>query len=111
MRMFRIPSIDPILGTSVQAWLPRPLVQPVAACLSRLQFNRAVGFATPPPWLRALVRGVPRLRAGIKSVLSIERYPDLLAGRRCPGRNYTIEQLGPDGLHADGCCRPDRTCV
>ncbi|OYU82971.1 MAG: hypothetical protein CFE45_26720, partial [Burkholderiales bacterium PBB5] len=89
---------------SMQAWLPRPLrglVQPAAACLARPAFLHATGFARPAPWLRATVRGVLKLRARVKAVLSIERYPTLLADkayRSYPQGRPAIEQLGPAAL-------------
>lgn len=85
-------------------WLPRPLrglVRPVAACLARPQFRRAVGYPDPPPLLEAAIRGALRVRALIKRAVSFERYPDLLIDRRqrsYPGGTPAIEAIGPDVL-------------
>ena len=91
----------------MQGWLPaplRPLVQPLAGCLVRPQFRRAAGFAEPSPLLNAAVRGVLKLRRRIKALVSIERYPNLLADRHhrtYPARDYTLETIGPAGLKKD----------
>jgi hypothetical protein len=84
------------------AWLPRPLrfaVRPVVACLVPPRLLPAVGFAPPPAWLAATVRGVLRLRARIKRYISLERHPAPLDGSRnrtYPGDDYRIEALGPE---------------
>lgn len=85
----------------MQAWLPAPLrglVKPAAACLVRPAFRRAAGFAEPSPLLNTLVRGVLKLRARTKALVSIERYPTLVAGK--PYRSYpqglpVVETIGP----------------
>lgn len=88
----------------MQAWLPRPLrglVKPAAACLARPQFLRAVGYAPPSPLLKAVLRGVLKLRAAVKSVVSIERYPTLMgdkAYRSYPQGRPEIEAIGPAAL-------------
>ena len=92
----------------MQGWLPRPLrwaVKPAAACLVRPQFLHATGYALPNAGFRALVRGVLKLRARVKSLVSIERYPTLLGSK--PYRSYpdgrpAIEATGPDGLRPRG---------
>ena len=87
-----------------EGWLPRWLrfaVKPAAACLVRPQFLRATGFKPPSPLLDALLRGVLKLRAGVKSLVSIERYPYLLADkayRSYPLGRPEIETIGPDNL-------------
>ena len=57
--------------------------------------------ASPPPptQIEMLVRGVLKVRARVKRVVSFERHPALLAGSRnrtYPGNRYRIESLGPD---------------
>jgi hypothetical protein len=92
----------------MQAWLPGPLrglVKPAAACLARPSFLRAAGYGAPSPVLGAVLRGVLKLRAGVKRWVSIERYPTLLADK--PYRSYPqgrpeIEAIGPAALKRRG---------
>ncbi len=85
----------------MEGWLPRPLrplVQPVATCLVRPRLRVAAGFAEPPGWLRASVRGALKLRAGVKRFVSVERYPALLAHkylRSYPQGRPEIGRIGP----------------
>jgi hypothetical protein len=85
----------------MQGWLPRPLrglVLPVATCLVRPRLRVAAGFAEPPRWLRASVRAALKLRARVKRVVSVERYPTLLAHkflRSYPRGRPEIGQIGP----------------
>lgn len=85
----------------MEAWLPsllRPAVKQVAACVVRPQFARAAGFPPPSPGLNAALRGIMKLRAAVKSVVSIERYakpPAQYAFRTYPKGDYVIEELGP----------------
>ena len=87
-----------------EGWLPRWLrfaVKPAAACLVRPQFLRATDFKSPSPVLDALLRGVLKLRARVKSLVSIERYPYLLADktyRSYPQGRPEIDAVGPDNL-------------
>ena len=86
----------------MQAWLPKPLrfvVRPAISCLVPPRLLRAIGFAPPPPVLRAVLRVALKLRAFIKRWVSLERYPTLLAtarNRSYPGNVYRIEDLGRD---------------
>lgn len=88
----------------MQGWLPgplRPLVRPVAACLVRPQFLRAAKLPPPSPTLRAVLRTVLRLRAAVKSVVSIEAYPNRIEDKRYltyPGSQPALEQVGPETL-------------
>jgi hypothetical protein len=88
----------------MEGWLPpilRRFVKPVAACLVRPQFARAAGFAPPARPVEAAVRGALKLRAAIKSVVSIERYAKPIAQvkrRTYPDSRYHIEELGPDAM-------------
>ncbi len=85
----------------MQGWLPRPLrglVLPVATCLVRPRLRVAAGFAEPPRWLRSAVRGALILRARVKRLVSVERYPTLLAGkflRSYPRGRPDVAQIGP----------------
>ena len=89
------------------AWLPRPfrrLVRPIVACLVPARLLPAIGFAAPPRWMQAGVRGVLKLRARLKRVVSFERHPMLLAhsvNRSYPGNRYRIESLGPAHARRD----------
>lgn len=91
----------------IAAWLPRPLrrvVRPVVACLVPARLLPAIGFAAPPPWLEATVRGVLKMRARAKRIVSFERHPVLLAhslNRSYPGNRYRIESLGPAHARRD----------
>ena len=85
-------------------WLPSPLrslVRPVASCLVRPQFRRAVGYPEPSPLLDGLVRALLRVRRHVKRHVSFERYPNLLANRRhrsYPGGAPSIESIGPETM-------------
>jgi len=97
----------------IAAWLPRPLrraVRPVVACLVPPRLLPAIGFEAPPRWLQATVRGVLKLRARLKRVVSLERHPMLLAhsrNRSYPGNRYRIEALGPAPAHRESPDAPD----
>lgn len=86
------------------AWLPAPLrglVKPAAACLVRPQFRHAAMFPEPSPLLNAVLRGVLKLRRAVKRVVSIERYPFLMADkhyRSYPQGMPPVEQIGPAAL-------------
>jgi hypothetical protein len=90
----------------MQGWLPRPLrglVRPVAACLARPAFLHAAGFTAPAPWFRRTVRAALKLRARLKSWVSMERYSTLLADkfyRSYPEGPPGVEQLGPSWMRA-----------
>ena len=92
---------------TMAAWMPRPLrfaVQPVVSCLVPARLLPAIGFAAPPGGLAMVVRGVLKLRARFKRVVSFERHPMLLAdsrNRTYPGNRYGIESLGPEYAHRE----------
>jgi hypothetical protein len=89
----------------MQAWLPQMLrktVVPVASCLMRPQLRTTLGYAEPPSWLNRVVRGVLKVRAKVKRVVSGEQHPSFMASsinRTYPGNRYTIETLGPSHAH------------
>lgn len=88
----------------MQGWLPRPLrplVLPVAACLVRPQFLQAARLPPPSPALRKVLRAVLKLRAVVKSWVSIEAYPNRIEDKRYrsyPSAQPALEQVGPDML-------------
>ena len=92
---------------TMAAWMPKPLrfaVRPIVSCLVPARLLPAIGFATPPRGLATLVRGVLKLRARVKRVVSFERHPALLAGSRnrtYPSNGYRIESLGPEYAHRE----------
>lgn len=90
------------------AWLPRPLrfvVKPVVSCLVPPRLLPAIGFASPPRWLRGVMQAALWLRSRVKRVVSFERHPTLIAGSRnrsYPGNGYRIEGLGPEFARRGG---------
>ena len=85
----------------LEAWLPkpmRPLVQPIAACLLRPRFLAAAGLPPPRPWQRAAVRAALKLRARVRSVVSLEVVPSLVSERvfrSYPRETPAVEDVGP----------------
>lgn len=59
---------------------------------------RAVGFPTPPAWLRGLVQGLLRVRARIQGLLPPRRRARLLTRmkNRTYPKGYDVDQLGAD---------------
>jgi hypothetical protein len=85
----------------MEHWFPpvlRRWVKPVVACMLRPRLRTALGWPHPPAWRIRCINGVLQLRARIKFLISIERYPNLLNSRRYrsyPGAIMQPEQLGP----------------
>jgi hypothetical protein len=85
----------------MEHWFPPALrrwVKPMVACMLRPQLRQALGWPQPPAWRVACIHRILKLRARIKSLISIERYPNHLASRgyrSYPGMNMQPEQLGP----------------
>jgi hypothetical protein len=82
-------------------YLPRPLWrlgEPVVAALIDEPLLRAVGFASPPAWLRSLVVGSLRLKAAAQRALPPRRAPYLFTTAAYPSypAGYQIEELGAD---------------
>ncbi len=82
-------------------YLPRrlwPLGQPLVAALIDEPLLRAVGFGSPPAWLRSLASGGLRLKGRIQRVLPPRRAPYRFTEASYPSypRGYVIEELGAD---------------
>ena len=86
----------------MQGWLPkilRPLVMPLAACLSEPRFLEAVNYKKPSFIAKFLVHSCLKIRALIKRLISFDKFPDLLAEnyyRTYPNGDFEIEALKPD---------------
>jgi hypothetical protein len=82
-------------------YLPRPLWRLGKSVVSALidePLLRAVGFTSPPEWLRPLATGTLRLKAAVQRALPPRRRPYLFttaAYSSYPG-GYQIEELGAD---------------
>jgi hypothetical protein len=82
-------------------YLPRalwPLGKPLVAALIDEPLLRAVGFATPPGWLRSVAAGALRLKAAAQRALPPRRRPYLFTAAAYPSYpdGYQIEDLGAD---------------
>ncbi len=92
----------------MQGWLPRiirPLVMPLAACLSEPRFLEAINYKRSHFFMRLIVLGSLKVRAKIKRFISFDRFPDLLSEnyyRTYPDGKYEIEKLKPDYFNKDG---------
>jgi ER-bound oxygenase mpaB/B'/Rubber oxygenase, catalytic domain len=85
----------------MEHWFPPALlrwVKPMVVCMLRPQLRQALGWPHPPAWRVACIHQILKLRARMKSLISIERYPNLLSSRHYrsyPGATMQPEQLGP----------------
>ena len=82
--------------------LPQPLRRFAAPAIHALLDDPVLvglGFPSPSPILRRLVRGSLRSRSGLTGLLPERRKPFLQTERRHSSypRGYQIEQLGPPG--------------
>ncbi len=82
--------------------LPPPLRRFAAPAIHSLLDDRVLeglGFCSPPPTLRRLVRQTLRSRSGLTKLLPERRKPFLQTARRHSSypRGYQIERLGPPG--------------
>lgn len=62
---------------------------------------KAVGFPSPPAWLRGVVEGMLRLKARVKMFLPPRKRPYLFTQQHYPSypQGYEIERLGADREH------------
>ena len=86
----------------MQGWLPkivRPLVMPLAACLSEPRFLEAISYKKPGYLAKFLVHSCLKIRALMKRFISFDKFPDLLSEnyyRTYPNGDFEIEALKPD---------------
>jgi hypothetical protein len=87
----------------VKGWMPfflRPFVLPVMNCLLDTNMLTALGYATPPSFLKVLVNGAMKIRAlGLRKI-TFKRYPSFVTTERnrTYPKGYEIRQLGPENL-------------
>ena len=87
----------------VKGWMPfflRPFVLPVMKCLLDENMLRALGYSTPSPVLKVLVKGAMRLRAFFLRKITFKKYPSFVTieKNRTYPQGYEIMKLGPENL-------------
>lgn len=87
----------------VKGWMPffaKPFVLPVMKCLLDEKMLKALGYSSPPGFLKIMVYGAMRLRAlGLKKI-TFKKYPSFVTTEknRTYPEGYEIAQLGPDNI-------------
>jgi len=87
----------------VEGWMPffaKPFVLPVMKCLLDEKMLEALGYSTPPSWLKKLVLAAMRLRALALRKITFEHYPSFVTTEhnRTYPNGYQIEELGPANI-------------
>lgn len=87
----------------IEGWMPfflRPLVLPVVKCLLDEKMLRALGYSTPPGWLKKMVMAAMKARAILLRKISFKKYPSFVTTEpnRTYPKGYYLENLGPANL-------------
>ena len=87
----------------VKKWMPgfaAPLVLPVIKCLLDEAMIKALGFSSPSPVLKKMVRAAMQLRAFCLQKITFKKYPSFFTIEkiRTYPKGYNIESLGPENL-------------
>ena len=78
----------------------KPFVLPVMKCLLDDSMLRALGYSTPSPLLKSVVKGAMKLRAlGLRKI-TFKKYPSFVTTEynRTYPKGYEIDELGPENL-------------
>jgi hypothetical protein len=88
---------DLLLSMYLPRWL-WGLGKPFVSALIDEPLLKAVGFPSPPAWLRTLVEGALRLKARVQRLLPPNKKPYLFTQAKYPSypNGYQIEELGAD---------------
>ncbi|HYV92736.1 MAG TPA: oxygenase MpaB family protein [Chitinophagales bacterium] len=87
----------------VKGWMPffaKPFVLPVMKCLLDESMLRALGYSSPLPLLKSVVKGAMKLRAlGLRKI-TFKKYPSFVTTEynRTYPNGYEIDELGPENL-------------
>jgi len=87
----------------VKGWMPffvKPFVLPVMKCLLDDGMLKALGYSSPPPMLKSVVKGAMKLRAFGLRKITFKKYPSFVTieyNRTYP-KGYVIDELGPENL-------------